>query len=167
MCSIAQNYGTGSPTKHHDMLLTHRSDMWGAAVIILELYAGGLTGLQSGRGENAPALLESLARRNTIEASDAAQNALVGGGADGDNKKSTDGEKTGDTEGLGNDKGEKESIGGRMREDSGRSAGNNGKRKNFRVAMPEGVLTLLREMFRREEGARPVSMEVGGLSVVL
>ncbi|CAM9827511.1 unnamed protein product [Ectocarpus fasciculatus] len=57
--------------ENHDMVdawhsqFSHRSDMWAAGVVVLEMYAGGLANLPAGQGDNALELLETLAR-NTV-----------------------------------------------------------------------------------------------------
>lgn len=131
---------------------THRSDMWAAGVLILEMYAGGLAALPAGRGENAGDLLE----------------ALVGNGR-GNDFGEADGVRQEGCCTTRNDDGHKDvNVGterGPRMVSAARAGGNDvgmmrREREKLRVGMPEEVLKLLREMFKREAGDRPVSMEV-------
>ncbi|CAM9788241.1 unnamed protein product, partial [Ectocarpus sp. 13 AM-2016] len=68
----AQQHPSASRSeKNHDMVdawssqFSHRSDMWAAGVVVLEMYAGGLGNLPAGQGDNALELLETLVR-NTV-----------------------------------------------------------------------------------------------------
>jgi serine/threonine protein kinase len=45
-------------------MVTHKSDMWAFGVLLMELFAGGTQGLRSGRGEDAPLLLDLLIRNS-------------------------------------------------------------------------------------------------------
>ncbi|CAM9504523.1 unnamed protein product, partial [Scytosiphon promiscuus] len=108
---------------------THRSDMWAAGVVILEMYAGGLANLPAGRGDNALDLLETLVG-NTV-------NGPENGGDEVQ-------------EGLES----MPQLDGRDENKSDR------QRKFLRVDMPEGVLAILRDIFQREAGDRPSSLEV-------
>ena len=132
---------------------THRSDRWAAGVIILEMYAGGLAALPAGRGENAGDLLETLVEKSR---SDLCQ-------ADGVQREGCCAtSKGGDHE----DVNVSTETGGRLRA-GGKASGNDvGRRRRgekLRVDMPEEVLNVLRDVFKREAEDRPVSMEVNDL----
>lgn len=132
---------------------THRSDMWAAGVVILELYAGGLSALKAGRGENASDALETLVSNTAgVTTKTIAENASIAGKrpkegdvpcASGEDGKSPQSEAAG---GVG--------------KCATQSKGCTKNRDKFRVEMPEGVLAVLREIFRWEAGDRPVSVEV-------
>ncbi|CAM9502681.1 unnamed protein product [Ectocarpus sp. 4 AP-2014] len=73
--------------KNHDMVdawrsqFSHRSDMWAAGVVVLEMYAGGLGNLPAGQGDNALELLETLVR-NTVGHDGGHRNCASAGGED-------------------------------------------------------------------------------------
>ncbi|CAM9234091.1 unnamed protein product [Ectocarpus sp. 12 AP-2014] len=77
--------------KNHDMVdtwrsqLSHRSDMWAAGVVVLEMYAGGLGNLPAGQGDNALELLETLVR-NTIGHGGGQKNCVSADGEDNTKK---------------------------------------------------------------------------------
>lgn len=134
---------------------THRSDMWAAGVVILELYAGGLEALESGCGENATALLESISRK---------AKGSYGGAEAGDQYRAG----CGNDRGVGNGSGDC-SVGeggvpdaGDADEDVGERGRTMGGEKNTcHVDVPDDVLAVLRDMLTKEPRARPSSMEVG------
>lgn len=119
--------------------------MWAAGVVMLEMYAGSLAALPSGWGENALDLLEALVR-NTPGLSSS------GGGEDsGDGASSTGKDAEGRQPGVAAEV---------EREKSPGDGGLSGGRGAFRADMPEEVVAILREIFRREAEDRPESMEV-------
>lgn len=130
---------------------THRSDMWAAGVVILEMYAGGLTALTAGRGDNALHLLETCARHTADVTTPEVENTRQheGGGGDGASATGQDGRQLRAAGGAGS---------GPSRENVGTE-----KRTTFRVGMPEGVCAVLRDIFQPDAGDRPESMEVGGM----
>ncbi len=119
--------------------------MWAAGVVILEMYAGSLAALPSGWGENALDLLEALAC-NTPGLSSS------GAGEDSGDGASATGE--------GAERRQSGVVGGVERNKSAGDGGSRGGRGTFRVDMPEEVVAILREIFRRETEDRPESMEV-------
>lgn len=130
--------------------------MWAAGVVILEMYAGGLATLPEGRGEKAGDFLETLvenSRKSDFCRGDGARQedccATSNGGDHRDANVGTE-------------------VGGQLAGASGEAGGNDvgrgrKKRGKLRVGMPEEVLEILREMFKREAGDRPESMEVNHL----
>lgn len=130
---------------------THRSDMWAAGVVILEMYAGGLAALRGGRGEHARDLLETLVAKSRdfprVDEVWQGEGTTSNCCADVHVKA-----KTGDRLPAGG-------VGAGGTDVSERI------RNKLRVDMPEEVLELLREMFRREPRDRPVSMEVRRISL--
>lgn len=136
---------------------THRSDMWSAGVVVLELYAGGLSALRAGRGENVSDALEAFVR-------DAAgvttkPNAENGGLA----------EKKVERDGVSNvsvkdGKSPQPGAADKMEKCATRGKSCTKKQDKFRVDMPEGVLEVLREIFQWEAGDRPASLEVRHVS---
>lgn len=134
--------------------------MWAAGVVILEMYAGGLTALTVGRGDNALDLLETCARHTADVTAPVAESRSVmtpkrrpnthqheGGAGDGASATGR---------GLGRPR-----VAGGVGSGSPRGNGGTKKRYTFRVDMPDGVLAVLRDIFQREPGDRPESMEVG------
>lgn len=127
--------------------------MWAAGVVVLELYAGGLSALPAGRGENASDLLETLVSNTAgVTTKTSAENGGVAGkqtkekGVPSASAKDGKSTKPGDPDGAGE------------RATKGKSCTKN--RDTFRVDMPTGVLAVLREIFQWEAGDRPVSVEV-------
>lgn len=132
---------------------THRSDMWAAGVLILEMYAGGLAALPAGQGENAGDLLETLVEGSRgsdfCRADDVRQAGCCCTTSNGDDPKEVN---------VGTERGARlKTAGGAGGNHVGKTRR---KREKLRVDMPDEVLKLLREMFKREAGDRPVSMEV-------
>lgn len=133
--------------------------MWAAGVVILELYTGGLAGLKEARGDNALDLLETCARHADDVISPVEENGRVltsrntdiirqheGAGRDGACATRQDGRQP--------------RAKGTAGSDSSRRDGSTNKQVSFRVHMPEGVLAVLRDIFRQKAGDRPESMEV-------
>lgn len=65
---------------------SHRSDMWAAGVVVLEMYAGGLGNLPAGQGDTALELLETLVR-NAVGHDGGHRNSAS---AEGEDKKRRD-----------------------------------------------------------------------------
>lgn len=132
--------------------------MWAAGVIILEMYAGGLAALPAGRGEKAgdflEILVESSRKSDFCQGDGARQKDCSATSNGGGHRDATVGAEV--------------EVGGRVLGASGAAGGNDvgrgrNRRGKLRVGMPEEVLEILREMFKREAGDRPVSMEVNHL----
>lgn len=143
------------PNSASTMLVTHRSDMWAAGVVILEMYVGGLAALRAGRGENAHTLLETLIQ-NSDRNSDNQQGIWIeddrGSAALMPECCGTTNDTPGGGVEVGRNTGEHDSRGdGKARQ----------KGECFRVAMPGDVRELLREIFKRDERERPMSVQVG------
>lgn len=137
--------------------------MWAAGVVILELYAGGLEALESGCGENAAALLESLSQK---------ARGSYGGAEAGDQYRAGcgDGVGVGDDGGVRNSSmyssgdcgvGEERVLAGGADQDAGERGRTVGGKKNMcHIDVPEDVRAVLRDMLSEEPHARPSSMEV-------
>lgn len=115
--------------------------MWAAGVVVLEMYAGGLTGLPLGWGENALDLLETLARNTT-----GLSNSGEGSG--------------GNASSIGKDPEQPQSRVAGGLERSAQGSGSPKGRGAFRVDMPEAVVSILRDIFQKKAEDRPESMEV-------
>lgn len=123
-------------------------------MIILEMYAGGLGALRAGRGENAHTLLETLTKKSNRD-----YNKLQGVGNEDDGGKAASMPECGGT--TGNTPGGAEAGKNTRKHDGGRSSRTRQEGDGFRVAMPEDVLELLQDIFRRDQRERPTSMQVG------
>lgn len=135
------------------VLFTHRSDMWAAGVVVLELYAGGLSALTAGRGENASDLLETLVSNTASVMTEA---SAENGGVPGKQTKDKGVPSAFAKDGKSAESGAADGAGKRPTKGKGCTK----NRNTFRVDMPAGVLAILREIFQWEAGDRPVSVEV-------
>lgn len=149
---LSPSPGTQDTASAQRTPFTHRSDMWAAGVVILEMYAGGLAALPEGRGDNALDLLETLLD-NTSEATV----EMEVGGADENraNMRTSMGRDTDTSRAAYN-------SGGAPQARATRATARERavQRKVLRVEMPGGVLAVLRDIFQWEAGDRPSSMEV-------
>lgn len=130
--------------------------MWAAGVVILEMYAGGLTTLVAGRGENARDLLEALVHNSRTGTS-----TFHHGGA----RRKCSAQQNCDTTRI--CKGDNATVDAgepptrvRVDERGGTVDSEKWKPGTFRVDMPEDILALMREIFKWKAEERPVSMEV-------
>eukprot|EP00903_Cladosiphon_okamuranus_P013903 g12931.t1 len=165
--SKKNNYQDSSPPqslKKHEPVdqphipFTHRSDMWAAGVVILEMYAGGLTGLKEARGDNALDFLETCARHTTdMTTAEYSRGVLK----PNQSEKMLQHERGGggSASATGQNGGQSVAIVGEGSV-SPRGNGCTKRRIAFRVDMPRGVLAVLRDIFQQEAGDRPESMEV-------